>query len=113
MPVVKEIDKIRQMLQNISNVVYPISINVSSYKHVLSRWLSFKKFESLHFAAHMGLIRDVFRFHRSNLNHIILYYSRNMQNCLLMCRVKGNYRNLLIPAYSLRDINCSLIAIYT
>jgi hypothetical protein len=113
MPVVEELDKIKCILQNVSNVVYPVAINVKSYKNVLDRWLSYKNFTRLHFAPHMGLIRDIFRFHRGNLNHVIVYFSRNMIDCLLMCRIKGKYVNILTPAPVLRDKNCSLIAVFT
>ena len=113
MPVVEELKKIKEILQNVSNVVYPIPITVDSYRHVLDRSIQYKTFKQLHFAPHMSLIRDVFRFHRAHLNHIIVYFSRNMLDCLLMCRIRGKYINILIPAPIIRDKSCSLIAVYT
>ena len=113
MPVVEELDKIKQILQNVSNIVYPVSISVSSYRHVLDRWIKFKTFQQLHFGPNMHLIRDVFRFHRADPNHIVVYFSRNLTDCLLMCRIRWKYINILTPAPILKDKKCSLIAVYT
>ena len=68
-------EKIVSMLRNGSNIVYIVPIQVNSYREVIDRWLSYKRFEGLTFTKQMSTIRDVFRFHRSNIDHIILYYS--------------------------------------
>ena len=101
------------MLRNESNVLYRTSIQVSSYCKVIERWIKFKTFKELKFDTPLSLIRDIFKFHRSDSNHIVLYYSKNMRECLLMCRVKSKYINLLIPAYSLQNFNSSFIATFT
>lgn len=113
MHVVQEIKKINQMLKNGSNILYNTKIEVPSYNSVVQKWIHFKTFKGLNLEHDTKLIRDIFKFHRSNLNHIILYYSKNMNTCLLMCRVHAKYINLLIPAYSLHDYNTSIIATYT
>lgn len=113
MELVPDLDKIKDMLKNGSNVLYTTEIEVSSYYNVIKRWVNFKTFKDLKFENELTLIKDVFKFHRSNLNHIILYYSRNLNNCLLMCRVNAQYINLSIPAFILKDKNESLIATFT
>ena len=113
MTVVHNLCRIKQMLCNESNVVYPTSIQVSSYCHVIERWVQFKTFKNLKFDTRLNIIRDIFRFHRSDTDHIVLYYSKNMQDCLLMCRIKGNYVNLLIPANGIIELNRNIIATYT
>ena len=106
-------EKIVSMLRNGSNIVYIVPIQVNSYREVIDRWLSYKRFEGLTFTKQMSIIRDIFRFHRSNIDHIILYYSRYHNDCLLMCRVGGKYTNMLLPALNIKDHNRSIIAVYT
>lgn len=113
MTVVQKLSRIKQMLCNESNVIYPTSIQVNSYNKVIERWIQFKTFKNLKFDVRLSVIRDIFRFHRSDTDHIVLYYSKNMQDCLLMCRVKGNYVNLLVPANGIIELNRNIIATYT
>lgn len=115
MPVVLELDVIKNMLCNESNVVYDVPIQVSSYRHVLDEWINFKtfkKFKKLFLKGETNLVREVFKFHRSDTDHIILYYSKNMRDCLLMCRVKGKYINLLVPAKGISELDKNIIATY-
>ena len=49
MTVVKKLSRIKQMLCNESNVIYPTSIQVNSYNKVIERWIQFKTFKNLKF----------------------------------------------------------------
>ena len=112
MQVVLGLEKIKQLLCNESNIVYDVPIQVNSYRHVIERWINFKKFKKLCFEEDQSIIRDVFRFHRSDTDHIVLYYSKNMPDCLLMCRIRGDYINLLVPAVKICELNKNIIATY-
>ena len=35
------------------------------------------------------LVKSVFDFHKENIDHIILYFSKELLDCLLICRIDG------------------------
>ena len=58
-------------------------------------------------------IKDIFDFHLSNINHVILFYSKNKKNALLMGKIDKKYINIIVPAYTLKEKNVSIISTFT
>jgi hypothetical protein len=47
------------------------------------------------------------------IDHIILYHSIGRDESLLLCRVAGEYINILIPSYNLKAKEYSIVATFT
>ena len=111
------IEKINQMIRRPSNVVFHIPMQVESYEEVMQAWLYYKRNGKIFQMEARKIVQDVFAFHQQPIDHIILYYSVNLMNCVLMCRVGNTFKNLLIPAPKMlpEDLGLggSIIATYT
>ena len=111
------IEKINQMIHRPCNIVYRVPLQVGSYEEVIRTWRYYKRNGRSIQTTAGKVVQDIFAFHQQSVDHIILYYSVNLMNCLLMCRVGDIFKNLLIPAperlqeeYRLEG---SIVAIYT
>ena len=108
MSVIYELEKIRKLIKQPCNIVRTVPFIVNNYKDVLKQWRSFKN----------GIIIndknlcDIFNFHNDNIDHILLYWSSNQEDCLLMCKISNKYINLRIPMM-LDNVENSFIATYT
>ena len=112
MVVVREARTIRTLLSQVCNVVYDVAVEVESYKQVVASWVKYKNTKSSYLRKDEDLISDIFKFHRIEKDHIVLYYSRNKPECLLMCRVGGKYINVLAPAAGIDHLGRNIIAVY-
>ena len=81
------------------------------YKEVINIWKLYKNEKKIY--NDDFLIKDIFDFHLSNVNHVILFYSKNNKNALLMGKIDNEYINLIIPSYSLKDKDVSIISTFT
>ena len=107
-------ERIREMILHPCNVAWRVSMRVDSYDEVLNVWEVYKKGEPLGLQGRDGrLIADLFKFHRDDMNHIILYYSAGKSNCLLMCRIGCEVVNTYIPADSIYSSERSVVATYS
>lgn len=109
MSVVYELEKIKEIMKKPCNITKKVSFIVNNYNEVLSAWKAYKKNYLLEDRKDL---RSIFDFHNSEINHIILYWSSNQKDCLLMCKIKEKYINIRIPM-TLTNINYSFIATYT
>lgn len=107
----KKIKKIFNIFSKPSNIVYPIKYEINYYKEVVDIWKLYKNEKKIY--NNDFLIKDIFDFHLSNINHVILFYSKNNNNALLMGKIDNEYINLIIPAYSLKDKGVSIISTFT
>ena len=109
MPVIHELSRIREILNHQCNIIYKVPFMVNNYKEVLIAWREYKKNKNLSFNK---TVCDVFDFHNTSCDHIILYWSANMNDCLLMCKVQNKYINIKIPML-IENAEESFIATYT
>ena len=109
MPVIHELSRIKEILNHPCNIIYKVPFMVNNYKEVLIAWREYKKNKSLSFNK---TVCDVFDFHNTSCDHIILYWSANMNDCLLMCKVQNKYINIKIPML-IENAEESFIATYT
>ena len=109
MPVIHELNRIREILNHPCNIIYKVPFMVNNYKEVLIAWREYKKNKNLSFNK---TVCDVFDFHTTSCDHIILYWSANMNDCLLMCKVQNKYINIKIPML-IENAEESFIATYT
>lgn len=104
---------IKKILNQGCNVVYKLNLDIESYKNVINVWKIYKYNNFLPFMEKdNSVIKDVFDFHKTNINHVILVFSRNNENCLLMSKISGKYINLLIPAVEINRDQKSFAAVY-
>jgi hypothetical protein len=108
MPEIYELEKIRELIKRPCNTVRCVSFVVNNYNNVLKHWKSYKNGD---YISDKNL-RDIFDFHNTNCNHILLYWSANQEDCLLMCKISNKYINLRMPML-IKDTYKSFIATYT
>ena len=109
MTVIHELSRIKEILNHQCNIIYKVPFMVNNYKEVLIAWREYKKNKSLSFNK---TVCDVFDFHTTSCDHIILYWSANMNDGLLMCKVQNKYINIKIPML-IENAEESFIATYT
>ena len=109
MTVIHELNRIREIFNHPCNITYKVPFSVNNYRDVLVAWREYKKNRNLSFHK---TICDVFEFHNSPCDHIILYWSANMTDCLLMCKIQNKYINIKIPML-IENADESFIATYT
>ena len=105
--------KIKQILNQGCNVVYRLKLEVDSYKSVIDVWKTYKRNNIISITtSDRRIIKEIFDFHKTINDHVILYFSRKKKNCLLMCKINNEYINLLIPAVKINRDQKSFVAIY-
>jgi hypothetical protein len=95
MPVMYELEKIKVLIKQPCNMVRTVPFMVNNYKDILDD----------------KNLCDIFNFHNNNIDHILLYWSSNQEDCLLMCKISNKYINLRMPMTL--DMDNSFIATYT
>ena len=115
MVVIHELESIREMIRKPCNIVWKVPFIVADYNEVLLEWQKYRDSNTL--SSSVGdsrLLKEIFTFHSHTRNHIVLYKSRNLSDCLLMCRIDGKYINILAPVEG-SDVLAreSLVATYT
>jgi len=104
---------IKTMIMNPSKKVMRVPFHVKSYKNVLDIWNTFKKQDRINVDTTDNILLDgIFKFHLSDIDHIILYYSKHLEDCLLMCKVREKYVNMVAPIKPFERLEYSLIATY-
>lgn len=108
-------EKIKKLLLQNSNVIYNIKLSVLNYKEVILAWKNYKSKNELNILDEHDkhIIKNIFNFHKLSIDHIILYYSKELIDCLIMCKINNKYINLQIPTNDLiSNLNRSFIAVY-
>lgn len=101
---------IKKMLMNPCNITRKVPFEVINYEEVIDLWKIYKNGSNFYINENMEL-KNIFEFHKSNINHIVLFSSVNHDNCILLCKVDEKYFNLLIPMSLRKDY--SFVATYT
>ena len=108
-------DKIKNLLLQDCNAIYTTKLSVFDYNEVINVWLKYKNENTLilHEDEHY-IVKNVFEFHKENIDHVILYYSKELIDCLIMCKIDNKYINIQIPSeHNIRNFNKSFIAVYS
>ena len=114
MVVIYELEAIRSMIRKPCNVVWEVPFIVNNYREVVSAWIRYRRTGTLHPSiGDSYLLKEIFDFHANPKNHIVLYRSKDLSNCLLMCRIGGKYINILVPVEDDDRSRGSLVATYT
>ena len=103
-----ELEKIREIIKHPCNIARTVPFIVNDYKEVLKQWSRYNKGEAINDKN----LCDIFNFHNNNIDHILLYWSSNQEDCLLMCKISNKYINLRMPML-LDGVETSFIATYT
>lgn len=88
-------DKIKKILLTPPTFVTKIPFEVKNYRKVLELWSNYKKYKIL--SLNDVRVKGVFDFHLSQCDHVIMYYSNKMENCLLLCKINNLYYNIITP----------------
>jgi len=99
------ISLIRQIILKSPIKIIYLPYNVLSYQTVIKLWKCFLKGSTK-----LPDIDTIFNFHSNHPCHVLLYYSKNLNDCLLLCKINNEYMNIRLPMeyYS----NKSFVAIY-
>ena len=93
--------KIKNLLLKPCTSVERISFSVNNYKDVINLWINYKKNE---LTIKDYTIKNIFIFHKNLFDHVIIYHSQNMETSLLMCRISGKYKNIIIQNDEIKNI---------
>ena len=102
--------KIKHMMMSSCNIARKVPFEVNDYKEVLDLWKIYKMGGNLYINENPEL-KNIFQFHESMVDHVILFWSLNHKNCILLCRVDGEIVNSFLPMQL--DKEYSFIATYT
>jgi len=102
--------RIKEILKKKPVTTFKYPLETKNYTFVVEMWIKYKNEKKLLINDHN--IRTVFEFHLSSFDHIICYFSKGTEMALLLCKIKGKYINMLIPAESQLVLNNSVIATY-
>ena len=108
MSVIYEIQKIKEIIKHPCNMTRKVPFVVNNYNEVLDAWNSYKNNQLFD---NNKNIHNIFDFHKSEIDHIILYWSLNQRDCLLMCKIGEKYINMYLPM-TLDNLGYSFIATY-
>ena len=107
--------KIKNILKKPSKSIIYLPYQVKTYSEVVERWKRYKKKGVDPYGKKIGPVwpvSGIFDFHFSKINHVLLYYSSNLENCLLMCKINNKYINMIAPMDPLKDIGRNFVATY-
>lgn len=96
------------------NTVYGINYVISDYRYIVSMWEKFLSTQKIICPfEYEQILKNIFNFHKSNIDHVIVIQSYNLDNCLLMCKINNNCINILIPKIPFHENEISIIATFT
>ena len=95
------IDKIKYLLMKPCNMIQKVDFTVESYQEVIDLWIKYKN-NGIKISDY--LIESAFKFHKSNIDHIILYHSHNQSSTLLMCKIGEKYKNISIDNNEMKNV---------
>lgn len=107
-----ELVKIREIIKKQCNIIQKVPFVVNNYREVIRAWKLYKYRGSMSTIQYSRDLKNIFDFHKSNTDHIILYWSSNQTDCLLMCKIRNRYINLCMPML-LDNATESFVATYT
>ena len=106
----KYLAKIKNMIMKKPTMTTYTELHADDYTFVVKMWIQFKKTGRL--LINDYTIRSAFEFHKSDIDHIICYYSKDKDYALLLCKIFGKYINMQIPADTCSSFKTSAIATY-
>ena len=106
----RDINKIKALIQSPAAYVEKTSVSVNSYIEVVKLWTQYKKTGKVDLDNRV--IKNVFDFHKSDTDHVIMYYSLGHTDCILMCKIRANYLNILVDARPTDSLGDNYIATY-
>ena len=95
------------------NIIYGFDNSIPSYNYMIGLWKKYIKGGNIILPdKYYKIIIEVFKFHLNKVDHVILFQSYNLDNSLLMCRIKEKFFNVIVPKVHFKD-TVSLISVYT
>ena len=104
---------IKKILLTSPTYVEKLPFKVTNYSKPIEMWNNYKINQKI--SLNNTVIKSAFDFHLSTNNHVLLFYSTVLDNCLLFCKVQNKYYNIIVPfkGYEvLENCNDSVIATY-
>lgn len=110
-PTQEELFFIKKMILTKPTYVAEVPFRVSNYGEAVKLWSEYKKkrtikIDNLH-------ILNALKFHFDCEDHVLMYHTYRDNNCLLLCKIKNKFINLIIPFVNEgRELDNSFIATY-
>ena len=104
----------RMLLSGVKNTI-KVPFLASNYQEVVRLWKIFKRSGSVRDIVGREndqitiQINQIFSFHSSDPEHIIMYSSPHLSDALLLCKANGKYTNIRLPTPMFSD---GFIAVY-
>ena len=110
MLLLSDMKNIKEMLKKEPTMLQTTKLEVDDYQEVVELWKLFRDENKLLIDDYW--VKQFMEFHKTETNHILLYYSKNMNECLLMCRTNNRYFNIKIPDSDLGKFDKNFIATF-
>lgn len=110
MLLLSDLKNIKEMLKKEPTMLQTTSLSVDDYQEVVELWKLFRDENKLMIDDYW--VKQFMAFHKTPRNHILLYYSKNLRECLLMCRTNNRYFNIKIPDSDLGKFDKNFIATF-
>ena len=110
MLLLSDMKNIKEMLKKEPTMLQITNLSVNNYKEVVDLWKLFRDENKLSIDDYW--VKQFMMFHKTPINHILLYYSKNLNECLLMCRTNNRYFNIKIPDSDLGTFDKNFIATF-
>lgn len=113
MPTTMKVDVklIRRLLASGCRAAFRIPVRVPSYSSVLEGWRAYLGGSLELESPEAHLVEGVFEYHRDHDDHVILYHSGGMSDCLLLCKTGGRYAHISVPCDEPRRA-CGFVGVY-
>ena len=110
MLLLSDLKNIKEMLKKEPTMLQTTKLSVEDYQEVVDLWKLFRDENKLPIDDYW--VKEFMSFHKTTGNHILLYYSKNLSECLLMCRTNNRYFNIKIPDSDLGKYDKNFIATF-
>jgi len=104
------LQKIKGVISKPSVSTMQIPVYVESYEEIVSEWTRYKSGGGLTNDDYH--VRNVFDFHATHGDHVLLFHGLHFSTCLLLCKFDGIYKFISIPCADNRIYDRNFIATY-
>ena len=94
-PTEEELKFIKEIILTKPTYMAEVPFRVNNYGEAVKLWGQYKKYKSI--SINNEHVINAFKFHLNCNNHVVMFHTYKDNNCLLLCRVKDKFINIIIP----------------
>jgi len=94
-PTDEELKFIKEIILTKPTYMAEVPFRVNNYGEAVKLWGQYKKYRSI--SINNDQVINAFKFHLNCNNHVVMFHTYKDNNCLLLCKVKDKFINIIIP----------------